>query len=692
MSNKAIILFLCSFVLLQACKAPVSIVWTEGPTDHDSGRAAHQMHIVSPPSGTDWTIWFCQFRTPVRMEEGAPASISHLEGTLYRVIPTTDTHGQDMVLNYEAKPLVNHCRAPEGFYLQRGKRRPVPVKVEYVWQPWEDVKSFTHNPVETSVFDMVPSLKQVAQAEGTTPVSALSNPETVTVEGQVHGWYRITLDGSVRVESSDPDGAWYASVTLDNLRRNAAGDDLPNAVITDWPDLPYRGIMLDVSRNFTKKEGILTLIDIMAHYKATHLHLHLGDDEGWRVEIDGLPELTSYGAFRSIPVLREDGGIDEPDALQPTYCVTLDRKQDSPGNGFFSRSDFIEILRYAGERHIRIIPEFDTPGHSRAAIKSMDYRARTTGDSTYLLSEPADTSRYVSVQDYTDNALNVALPSTYAFIGKVFDGIIALYAEAGVPLEAIHVGGDEVPEGAWTGSPSCRELLASLGRDDVSTLKDYFIGRVLQLAAERGIKIAGWQEVAQHLEPETFELLKDNLAYVNHWAVSRGRIEIAYEYANEGVDVVLSSAPNLYFDFAYNRGKAERGHSWGGFVDERRSFSLLPYDLYRSVRWDDKGRIKDISHASDGKPALLPEGRPHIKGVQGQLWAETLRSFDHVTYYLFPKSLGMFERGWNAEPVWADTTVSDDPLFTADFDRFFSIVTDHEYPYYDSLGISYHRN
>ena len=451
--------------------------------------------------------------------------------------------------------------------------------------------------------------------------------------------------------------------------------------------------MLDISRNFTRKDNLLKLIDILAHYKVNRLHLHMGDDEGWRVEIDGLPELTSYGAYRGIPILKEDGTIDEPDALMPTYCMTPDRNDKATmGNGFYSHADFVDILRYADARHIRVIPEFDTPGHSRAAIKAMEYRARTTGDKTYLLSEPEDTSKYVSVQDYTDNAINVALPSTYAFIEKVFDGLIGLYAEAGVPLEAIHVGGDEVPEGAWEGSPACRALMEANGKTDIGWLKDYYISRVLDIAEAKGVKLAGWQEVGQHLEDATFDRLRKNLAFTNLWSVSRGKDQLAYTYANEGIPVVLSNSSNNYFDFAYNPSKTERGHNWGGYVDERRSFSLLPFDIYKSVRWDDKGQPAKLETASAGKPVLTPEGKPFIVGVQGQLWAETLRCFDHVTYYLFPKALGLFERGWNASPAWAETTQPDDPAFVEDFDRFFTTVVEREYPYYDSIGISYHRH
>ena len=647
------------------------------------------MEIQNPPAGADWTIWFSQFRTPVTMEEGAPGSIDHISGTLYRVVP--GDHDGNMVLRYEARPLVNQCRAPEGFFLQRKGGKPVAVEAEYRFLPAEAVPVFSYNHVAAGVYDIIPRLKEVKQLDGETLPAA--EPTVTYVSGQVPGWYRITLkDGDVRVEAADEDAAYYASVTLNRVRRNAQGMPIPAAEITDWPDLPWRGLMLDVSRNFTKKDDLLRLIDMIADYKGNLLHLHFGDDEGWRIEIDALPELTSYGAFRCLPVLQEDGSIAEPDGLQPTYCVAARPGDDSPGNGFYSHADFVEILRYANARHIHVSPEFDTPGHSRAAVKSMEVRAERTGDRSCLLSEPEDVSEYESVQDYTDNVMNVALPSTYTFFETVFDGLVALYAEAGAPLDAIHIGGDEVPDGAWTGSPACRALMEANGKTDIGWLKDYFLNRVLDIAEARGIRLGGWQDVCQNLEPATLDRLKKQLALTNLWTVSHGRDVLPYEFANEGIPVVISSAPNCYMDFAYNYGKTERGHSWGGFVDERRSFSVQPFDMYRSVRWDDYGKPVDLTHAGEGKPALAPAARQNIIGIEGHLWAETLRSFDHVTYYFFPKSLGLFERGWNATPAWAGTTAPDDPAFLEDFDRFFSIITDHEYSWYDGLGICYHRH
>ena len=690
--NTKTLLSLAACFLAFACAKPCRVVWTEGPTDPESGKTVHTMTVQNPPAGTDWTLWFSQFRTPVTMQEGAQAEILHHGGTLYRLAPTEDTRGKDMVLRYEARALVNQCRAPEGFHLQRKGKKPVPVEVEYVFLPSEPVHTFDYTPADLTVYDMVPRLKKVEMLEGTTTFDDDDIP-VFLAEDKPHGWYRIRLDGSARIEFADEDGAYYASVTLANIKRNAKDKTVPSAVIEDWPDLPYRGIMLDVSRNFTSKDNLLKLIDILAHYKVNRLHLHFGDDEGWRVEMDGLPELTSYGAYRGIPTLNEDGTISEPDALMYTYCVTPDRNDTkTTGNGFYTQADYIEILQYADARHMLVVPEFDIPGHSRAAVKSMEYRFRTTGDATYRLWDPEDTSKYNSAQDYCDNVIDVSLPSTYAFIAKVFDNLIALHAEAGVPLEAVHIGGDEVPEGSWTESPSCKALMAANGVTDVDWLKDYFTNRVLDIAEARGVKIAGWQEVAQHLEPATYERVKRNLAFTNFWAISRGRDKVGYTFANDGIPVVLSNSSNAYFDLAYNWSKTERGHSWAGFIDERRSFSLLPYDYYKSVRWDDKGRPTDLAAASEGKPALTVEGKPYILGVQGQLWSETLRCFDHVTYYLFPKALGLFERGWNAAPAWAETTQPDDPAFVADFDRFFTTIVEREYPYYESMGISWHRH
>ena len=667
-----------------SCTDKPRIVWTEGETDSATGRAVHTLTVVNAPKGTDWNVWLTSNHIVSKEVEGTEGVITMHHGCLYKMTPY-EHEGKDLTVLYSDRPLQRHCWAPEGFALEyKGKVKQ--LEVEYVFLPSERIPDFPYNQVETQVWDMIPSLKKVVPAEGTTVV--VSMPEVTYVQSDKKGWYRITLDGTCRVEAADEDGAFYAKVTLDNLKRNAGGNELPDMVIEDWPDLDYRGFMLDISRNFTTKDNILKFIDLLSHYKVSVFHLHFGDDEGWRLEIKKFPELTSYGAYHAFPEKNAEGEYIEIQCLMPSYNGSVDPKDmSSSANGHLTREDYIEILKYAWERRIEVIPEFDTPGHSRAAIKAMEAYAKRTGDTSYLLSEPEDMSEYKSVQYYVDNAINVALPSTYRFLEVVFDELIACHNEAGVPLPAIHVGGDEVPGGAWVGSPSCQKIMKERGWDNIELLKSYFIENVLNIAEARGVKISGWQELVMDLEDHVYERMKKSLYSINFWHTGHGQEEYPYKYANDGVPTVLSNMTNTYVDFAYTPDKTERGLSWGGFVDERRSFSLLPYDIYRSVRWDDKGRMRDISALPEGKTEL--KAKENIVGVQAQLWTETVRSFDHVTYYVFPKVCGVFERAWNASPVWEGTTKADDPAFMSELDKYYSTVVSHEMPYYESMHINY---
>lgn len=675
-----------SLTVTSGCSPKVSVVWTEGETDPRTGRAVQTLTILNAPEGTDWKIWMTSNHIVPDEVEGTEGTVSLFHGCLYQVLPK-EHDGKDLVVTYTDRPLQRHCWAPEGFALEYGGK-VTPLEVEYVFLPSERIENFPYEQMETKVWDMIPSLKNVIPSEGTTVVAEY--PDAEIVSGQKAGWYRIVLDGSCRVEAADEDGAFYAKVTLDNLRRNAGGDELPDMVIEDWPDLGYRGFMLDISRNFTTKDNILKFIDLLSHYKANVLHLHFGDDEGWRLEIPQFPELTSYGAFHAFPKKNDSGEYVETDCLMPSYNGCGDpADMSSSANGYLSQDDYIEILKYAWERRISVIPEFDTPGHARAAIKAMEAYAARTGNTDYLLSDPDDESVYCSVQYYRDNALNVALPSTYRFIEVVFDHIIACHNEAGVPLPAIHIGGDEVPKGAWAGSAACQKIMAERGWDNVELLKSDYIENVMDIAEARGVKIAGWQELVMDLEDHVYERMKKNLYSVNFWHTGKGQEEYPYKYANDGVPVILSNMTNTYMDFAYNPDKTERGLSWGGFVDERRSFSLLPYDIYRSVRWDDRGRMRDISSLPDGKTVLKsPE---NIVGVQAQLWTETVRNFDHVTYYVFPKVCGVYERAWNASPSWEGTLQADAPAFMDALNLYYSTVISNEIPYYEEMGVVYRK-
>ena len=669
-----------------SCVNKPSIVWTEGETDPETGLAVHTLTVKNAPEGTDWTLWLTSNHiTPGKLVD-AEGSIELFHGCYYKVSPM-EREGKDLVIRYTDRPLQRHCWAPEGFAIEQNGK-VVALDAEFEFLPSEVIPDFPYNHVKTEVWDMIPSLKSVTPAEGTTTVAQM--PEVEIVPSCKAGWYKIVLDGECKVQAADEDGAQYAKVTLENLKRNAGGNELPNLVIEDWPDFGYRGFMLDISRNFTNKDNILKFIDLLAHYKASVFHLHFGDDEGWRVEIPQFPELTTYGAYHEFPYKDENGNYTETNYLLPSYNGSVDPKDlTSSANGHLTAAEYVEIVKYAWERRITVIPEFDTPGHSRAAIKAMQAYAKRTGDDSYLLSDPEDKSEYCSVQYYKDNALNVALPSTYKFIEVVFDQLIAYHKEAGAPIPAIHVGGDEVPHGAWVGSEPCQKIMAERGWDNIELLKSYYIENVLDIAESRGVKISGWQELVMDLEDHVYERMKKNLYSVNFWHTGTGNEEFPYKYANDGVPAVLSNMTNTYVDFAYTPDKTERGLSWGGFVDERRSFSLLPFDIYRSVRWDDKGRIRNIEKLPEGKTPLV--AKQNIIGVQAQLWTETVRSFDHVTSYVFPKVCGVFERAWNASPSWEGTTVADDPAFMTELDRYYSTVVDHEMPYYEAEGVVYRQ-
>lgn len=687
-----LLLALC--VLLTACQGQSSVTYSEEPTDI-AGRSLYTISIQNPPRGTDWTMWFCMFRSDIELlPEQSDGELRFHGGTLYRIIPNTDTHGHALKVTYSAPTIQSECRAPEGFYIEQKNGKTTPVSVSYSFEQVESKAiDWSYEDLETGLYDMVPRPKSVTLSEGCSYADVRTVNRSKVEEEHPNGWYRIDIaNDTISLKYADEDGAQYAEQTLNNLFYYShlhGGVDFQNGTIEDWPDMSYRGLMLDVSRNFTSKDDLMTLIDILSHYKVNYLHLHMGDDEGWRVAIDALPELTSFGAHRVLPEINEDGDIVETQGLKPTYSGTSGRDDlAAPGNGYYSHEDYVDILKYAWERRIRIIPEFDIPGHSRAAIRSMEYRAATTGDTSYRLIEDGETSVYESAQDFTDCVINIALPSTYHFIETVFDALIALHREAGVPLDAIHIGGDEVPGGAWEGSPACVTLMKEHGWD-TRGLKDYFTGKVIDIAISKGVKLAGWQELAMHLSGQTLERLKDNLLFVNFWAWAQD--ELFYTLANQCVNVVTSHSTNYYLDMMYNTSRSERGLCWAGVVDERRSFSLLPYDIYKSVRWDNYGHATNIAAASEGKVALTDEGRKHIIGVQGQLWAETIRSFDDVTYCILPKGLGVFERGWNATPAWSESTQADDELFQADFNRFYSTIVDNEYPYYDMLELKYHK-
>ncbi len=537
----------------------------------------------------------------------------------------------------------------------------------------------------------------------------------VTVAGTPRGpgdeAYRLTIDAgrpAIEIVGSDPAGVFYGIQSLRALVPvdAAGGFEIAEMVVGDAPRFAYRGMHLDVARNFQTRETVEKLLDLMAFYKLNRFHFHLTDDEGWRLAIAGLPELVEVGG-------RRGHTDDERDHLVPSFGSGPD-PDDSHGSGHYSRADFIALLRHARDRHIEVIPEFDLPGHARSAIKAMAARharlaAEGRGEEAeeFLLTDPGDRSEYRSVQGWTDNVIDVCRESTYRFFEALVADVVAMYAEAEAPLTAFHVGGDEVPAGVWEKSPACAAWLADHPEaEGMEGLFDHFLRRAADIVDRHGLVTAGWEEITLHEEERQGGTLKvPNPAFLpaardgrgfrpyvwnNVWGW--GAEDIGYRLANAGYRVVLSNATRLYFDLAYNKDPAEPGLEWAGLVDTRRPWEMIPFDLYKNARANRFGHPIDPATLA-GRVRLTAAGRGNVLGIQGQLWSENAKGRQVAEYLAFPKLLGLAERAWAASPTWAETgdpAVGERLLATA-WNEFANRLGQRELPRLDRLagGVGY---
>lgn len=501
-------------------------------------------------------------------------------------------------------------------------------------------------------------------------------------------YYEMTVgDGQIKIVGDSQQGLLNGVKTLVSvLYRVDLPAELPNAVVVDFPDIHHRGMMLDIARNFTGYEDLKKYIDMLAAYKINVFHFHFNDDEGWRLEIPGLPELTEVGSRRGYT-------LDDKDFLYQVYSGNGNPDAKNSANGYITRDQFIDLLQYAQGVGVEVIPEIESPGHARAAIYSMKARERKyrTLDIAkareYIMWDDADTSKYTSAQGYHDNALNFAMEGTYRFMEKIVDELIAMYKDAGVNLPAIHIGGDEVPNGAWLGSPVIQKFMKENGIKNVHEGGEYFLDRVSEMIYSKGVKVGGWQEVALKHSDEFNKKIAHRFAVVNAWSTVGRSMRVPYDIANSGYPVVLSNVNNFYFDLIYSRHHDEPGLNWGGVTDEFISWSAQPYNIYCSARMDFRDNPVDLTKAAEGKPALKDKSK--IVGVQGQLWSETIRNFDMVSSYTFPRLLGMAERGWNAEPVWG-YDYNDLTRYNAEKAKYNLKLTKYELPRIKRCGIGFH--
>jgi len=492
--------------------------------------------------------------------------------------------------------------------------------------------------------------------------------------------YQLSVQkDKIVVSASSPAGIFYGIQSLKTLlpanawQRKHASYALPTLEAEDAPRFGHRALLVDVGRNFRTKAELLKVLDLMALYKMNVLHFHLNDDEGWRLEIPGLPELTELGARRGHTPT-------ERDHLRPTYG-SGPVAGTYPGSGYYNKNDYVELLRFATARHIRVIPEIETPGHARAAIYSMEKRYRdlmAKGQKKeaekYRLRDPEDESEYRSVQGWRDNVVNVALPSVYNFMEKVTDELLAMYKEADAPLATIHFGGDEVPAGVWEKSPAVKALLEKDSSiKNVDELWKYYFSKVNTMLDARNLDLYGWEEIGMKkvfkngrkrmVEDSSIAHRRYQMDVWNN-LLGTGAEDLAYRMANLGYRVVLSNVTNNYADMAANRSFNEPGMFWAGYVDIDKPYYFIPFDYYKNSREDLDGN-PILPNAYRGKKALTEEGKKNIVGLQIALWGETIETAERFEYMLLPKLLSGAERAWAKDPDWA--TEPDTARRTADY-------------------------
>jgi hexosaminidase len=495
----------------------------------------------------------------------------------------------------------------------------------------------------------------------------------LTVNGIKEEAYKlIIISDGIEVSGSDKAGVFYGTQSLLSLIPVAAMQNLRNAdvksnrvalpviTIEDAPGFSFRGLHIDVGRNFQTKETIFRLIDMLAFYKINQVLFYATEDEGWRIEIDGLPELTEVGAKRShLPGMKSPG-------LHPAYGSGPDAgSKDNHGSGYYTKSDFIEILKYSQSRHINIIPELNFPGHARAAIKSMEARyeklmkAGKAGEAEeYRLTDPDDKSVYFSAQGYKDNVVDITKPSVYHFYEKVMDEFIKMYAAAGLKLEVIHMGGDEVPDGAWTKSAAAMEKFnRDPGMDTYKNFHAYFVRNLLPLLQKRNLTVHAWEEAAL--------LYKKGGGYQVNPEFSGGKIipyiwnnvydpDLGYRMANAGYPIILCNVTNFYFDLAYTNSSVEPGQYWAGFVDTRDAFTFDPYNMFNTTYTNSMGKPMVFNNVEK----LKPEARRNILGVEAEIWSETIKGRDMLEYYYLPKLMGYAQSAWCTTRAWENVADS----------------------------------
>lgn len=644
-------------IALTSCSnsAPMTLHWEMGANDVQPGICELYLTMTNqsnrPITNEGWILYFNYMSLHPLFTEGEQIKQTELQASYHSIEPTKDfeTLMPDSSRTFKLRFRGNAIRqtsCPEGFFLVKtedGKvKKGKPISIPCTYAPftrpeqmkrgivtWEKTPyadgPYVYDYVEKilgnekrEVQALLPQPKKMTYADGVCNV-AKAEILTRTDANMVADGYTMTITPTtITIEASDEAGVFYAKQTLKQW-----GDVVPCGMVVDYPDLHHRGIMLDVVRNYYPVDSIYRVLDMMAYHKLNVLHLHLSDDEAWRLEIPGLPQLTDIGSKRGYT-------IDESECLLPMYCGGWDPEAPTTANGYITREKYIELLKYAKERHIRVIPEIDMPGHMRACKKAMGN----------LLTDSAFDARvYKSAQNYTDNVIDVTKPYAIEFIDHVVTEIVKMHEEAVHPLTIFNIGGDEVPKGALTKEEH-----------------QAFIDAVLEILNRYNLQPMGWEEITHFCPPES-------KAICYSWLNSNTK---PLEMAEAGYPVVLANANRLYFDFAYCNHHEEKGLNWGGYTDEYRSFDWEPLIHPNVIGMNAQLWGEVIRSFSQVEWQIYPK----MYGLAERAWNNrstlTLADYNHLVYEVFIPQLAATGRNFHIQQPGIKQVVVDNPQLQLD--------------------------
>ena len=411
--------------------------------------------------------------------------------------------------------------------------------------------------------------------------------------------YKLKVEQNhISIEAGTTKGLFYAYQTLRNLLPFEINSDplswvSPCLTIEDAPEYPFRGLHLDVARHFYPIDFLKKQLDIMAFYKLNVFHWHLTDDQGWRIEIKKYPKLTSVGSKRSETLVGH--------GANPPF-----KYDNEPYSGYYSQDEIKDLIAYASERHITIIPEIELPGHSLAALSAYPDLGCTNGP--YAVA-----TKWGSF----DDVICAGKEYNYQFIENIISEIASLF-----PSETIHIGGDECSKHRWRECQHCQSKMKAFNLNDESDLEHYFINRVQKIVEKHGKKMAGWDEIMtdKTLVNSTVVVCQDNAQFK--------------EVINNGNFIIQSPNDKLYFDH-YQADPQNHPLAIGGYTPLKEVYCFNP--------------VPDGLNETELKS---------IKGVQANCWTEYMRTEQQVEFMLYPRLCAFAELGWTAleHKNWPDFT------------------------------------